>query len=327
MAAAAAARSTPKKRARTAALLDAAGAREMVHELASSAPLNYTPTHPRSRLTNKPTSFPLDSPSSRGVRIESERLYERAFFEGTFETLLTGTDAYVDGPLAQLYGVEDGPSEAGDFQWVELPSDQRAGIFTRAAFLTSTASADYQSGVLRGVHLYRHVLCQPLPDPPANVDNTPPEPSDANMPKSVRQLFETKTAGDCQSCHGIVNPLGFAFEGYDALGQLQTTESGELDGEPFTVPVDSQTVLEAGDLRGEVSDAVELSRLLADSAMAHDCTAEVWFERALSREPSDNEACALAAIQEEFRRTSDLRALVLSLASSDSALFIEEDAP
>jgi len=316
-------------RAQAERLLDAPAAHDMVRTFASSwLRLNDTPQHPSlEKLTKNGEKFPIDSDELRtAMRTESEHVYERAFFgDGpTFQTLLTGRDAYVDGPLAQLYGVSDGPTEAGDFQWVELPADERAGIFTRAAFLTSFASADYQSPVLRGVHMYRHVLCQPLPDPPANVDNTPPEPSDANTPKSVRQLFETKTSGDCQSCHAMVNPLGFAFEKYDALGQFQTIESGELEGEPFTVPVDSSAVLAAGDLQGEVADAVELSQQLAESDMAHDCMVETWFERALSREPGDAEACGLAAIKDEFRETSNLRELLLSLASSDSALFIEE---
>jgi hypothetical protein len=316
-------------RAQAERLLAAPAAHDMVRAFASSwLRLNDTPQHPSlEKLTKNGEKFPIDSDELRvAMRTESEHVYERAFFDDgpTFQTLLTGRDAYVDGLLAQLYGVSDGPTEAGDFQWVELPADERSGIFTRAAFLTSFASADYQSPVLRGVHMYRHVLCQPLPDPPANVDNTPPEPSDANTPKSVRQLFETKTSGDCQSCHAMVNPLGFAFEQYDALGQFQTTESGELEGEPFTVPVDSSAVLAAGDLQGEVADAVELSQQLAESDMAHDCMVETWFERALSREPGDAEACGLAAIKDEFRETSNLRQLLLNLASSDSALFIEE---
>jgi hypothetical protein len=316
-------------RAQAERLIDGEPAHDMVRAFASSwLRLNDTPQHPSlEKLTKNGEKFPNDSGALRSaMRTEVEHVYERAFFADgpSFRALLTGTDAYVDGPLAELYGVNDGPSEEGDFQWVQLPEAERAGIFTRAAFLTSFASADYQSPVLRGVHVYRHVLCQPLPDPPANVDNTPPEPSDANVPKSVRQLFETKTAGDCQSCHAMVNPLGFAFERYDAIGQFQIREMGELDGEPFTVPVDSSATLAAGDLRGEVADAVDLSKQLAESDMAHDCMVETWFERALSREASDAEACQLEAIQEEFRQTSNLRELLLNLASSDSALFITE---
>jgi Protein of unknown function (DUF1592)/Protein of unknown function (DUF1588)/Protein of unknown function (DUF1595)/Protein of unknown function (DUF1585) len=320
-------------RAQAQRLLDAPAAHAMVRDFASRwLRLNDTPQHPAlEKLTKNAEKFPLDSPElRRAMRTESEQLYERAFFDpdSSFAKLLTEPRAYVDGPLAELYGVKDGPRDAGDFAWVDLPGDQRAGIFTRAAFLTAFASADYQSPVLRGVHVFRHVLCQPLPDPPANVDNTPPSPTDANVPRSVRELFEAKTSdGSCQSCHSRVNPIGFTLESYDALGQWQTTESGTLNGRDFTVPVETAAELSAGDLTGPVAGAVELSQQLARSDMAHDCMVQTWFERALSREPGEREACALRAIMDEFRATSDLRALVLNLASSDSALFIEEEAP
>lgn len=320
-------------RAQAERLLDLPAAHAMVRAFASRwLRLNDTPQHPAlEKLTKNADQFPLDSPElRRAMRTESESLYERSFFEpdGSFAALLTEPRAYVDGPLAALYGVKDGPRDAGDFEWVDLPAEQRAGIFTRAAFLTAFASADYQSPVLRGVHVYRHVLCQPLPDPPADVDNTPPVPSDANVPRSVRELFEAKTSdGTCQACHGIVNPIGFALESYDALGRWQTAESGTLNGRAFTVPVDTATELAAGDLTGPVSGALAFSRQLAQSDMAHDCMVQTWFERALSREPEEREACALRAIMAEFRATSDLRALVLNLASSDSALFIEEEVP
>jgi hypothetical protein len=58
--------------------------------------------------------------------------------------------------------------------------------------------------------------------------------------------------------------------------------------------------------------------------MAHDCMVEAWFERALSREPSTSEACGLDAIKARFRDSSDLRELLLQIAASDSALYIEE---
>jgi hypothetical protein len=263
------------------------------------------------------------------MRAESEHLYERAFYEGGgFDSLLTGTDAYVDGPLAQLYGVKDGPSKPGEYAWVQLPADQRAGIFTRAAFLTAFANADYQSPVTRGVHIYRHVLCQPLPPPPPNVDNTPPVPSDASVPRSIRQLFEAKTSdGSCQGCHAKVNPVGFTLESYDALGQWQTTETGELDGKPFTVPVDTAAQLAAGDLQGPATGPLDLSQQLADSTMAHDCTVDSWFEQSLARPPTDSETCALDTLKSQFRTTGDLRALILALASSNSALFIQEPPP
>lgn len=319
-------------RAQAERLLAAPAARDMVRRFASAwLKLDATPKHPAlESLSKDAEKFPLDSAELRkAMRRESESLYERAFFEsgGSFTSLLTSTDAYVDQNLAKLYGVE-GPTQAGQFAWVQLPAAQRAGIFTRAAFLTSFAGAEYQSPVLRGVHVFRHVLCQPLPDPPATADNTPPAPSAANMPHTVRELTETKTYnGSCKSCHGVVNPIGFALENYDALGQWQSEEHGSLNGEAFTLPVNAQSELAAGDLQGAVSGGGELSAQLAKSAMAQDCMAEAWFEKAMAREPSTEEACSLARVKETFRKSGDLKGLVLDLSSSDSALFIREVTP
>ena len=310
-------------------LLQAPAARDMVRRFASDwLKLDSTPKHPSlEKLTKNSDKFPLDSPDLRAsMRLESESLYERAFFDagGSFASLLTSTDAYVDANLAKLYGVS-GPTNPGEFAWVSLPAEQRAGIFTRAAFLTSFAGSDYQSPVLRGVHVFRHVLCQPLPDPPATADNTPPAPSSADMPHTVRELTETKTYnGSCKACHGVVNPIGFALESYDALGQYQTEEKASLNEQPFTLPVNAQSDLDAGDLKGSVNGGAELSTVLAKSQMAQDCMADAWFEKAMARAPSAEEACSLDRVKETFRKDGDLRGLVLNLSSSDSALFIRE---
>jgi hypothetical protein len=319
-------------RAQAERLLAAPAAHDMVRRFASTwLRLDATPKHPAlESLSKNSDKFPSDSPALRqAMRLESEHLYERAFFEagGSFASLLTSTDAYVDSNLAQLYGVA-GPTQPGQFAWVQLPAEQRAGIFTRAAFLTSFGGAEYQSPVLRGVHIFRHVLCQPLPDPPATADNTPPAPSAADVPHTVRELTETKTYdGSCKACHGVVNPIGFALENYDALGQWQSEERGTLDGQPFTLPVNAHSELAAGDLQGSVDGGVELSAALARSTLARDCMAEAWFEKAMAREPSPQEACSLERLKEVFRRDGDLKALVLSLSASDSALFIREVTP
>jgi hypothetical protein len=314
-------------RAQAERLLQAPAAREMVRTFASGwLGLDATPKHPAlEKLAKDPDKFPFDSPELRAaMRVEAERLYERAFFEpgGGFAALVDSREAYVDSALAALYGVAPPPAGQG---WVMLPAEQRAGIFTRAAFLTSLAGAEYQSPVLRGVHVYRHVLCQPLPDPPADADNTPPTPSDASVPHTVRELTETKTyAGTCKSCHAIVNPIGYALESYDALGQWQTEESGTLNDQPYTVAVDAHAELAAADLKGAVSGPIELSSLLARSRDAKRCTADAWFERAMSRAPIAEEQCTLERIKAEFEGDGDLRGLVLQLATSDSALFIRE---
>jgi hypothetical protein len=305
-------------------------AKEMVRRFASSwLELDPTPQHPALEMFAKSAQrFPFDNAALRtALRAETESLYERIFFEpgGSFRALLTTHQAYVDGPLAALYGVTGGPTQAGQFAWVDLDATRRAGLFTRAAFLAAQAGVEYQAPIRRGVFIYRNVLCQPLPDPPADADNTPPIPSESSQLRSVRALTAAKTSGDsCATCHVLVNPIGFALENYDAMGQWQTEEKGTVGGQPYTAVVDARASIMAGDLTGEVDGGVALSRMLADSQMARDCAVERWFEKALSRQATSDDACLLSQMKAGFRQKDDLRDLVLTIASSDAALFIKE---
>jgi hypothetical protein len=288
--------------------LDAAGQHQALEVLAKSA-----------------ERFPFDAPElRRSMRAETEALYERAFFDraGSWKTLLTTTDAYVDAPLAALYGVAGAGAAPA---WVTLDPGQRAGLFTRAAFLTAHATADFQAPIRRGVFLFRHALCQPLPDPPPDADNTPPVPKATSPLRSVRALTDAKTSGGtCSSCHATVNPLGYALESYDAMGRWQTEERGSVGGQAYVVPVDATATLDAGDLEGTLAGGVALSAALADSQLARDCVVERWFAKALARAPGPADMCLLQQLGQRLRTSDDLRDLVLSLAASDAALFIKE---
>jgi hypothetical protein len=307
-------------------------ARQMVRRFASTwLGLDATTLHPALETISKnKTKFAYDNADLRaGMRQETESLYEHVFFDknGSFKALLTSTDAYVNGPLATLYGVKGGPTSATQYAWVTLDPAQRAGVFTRGAFLASEASADYQSPVHRGVFVMRNTLCQNLPPPPPNVDNTPPVPNAASQLRSVRSLLDAKTqGGSCQSCHGMINPIGFTLENYDAMGAWQTQEKGTVDGMPYTVDVDAKATLKAADLTGAVSGGVELSSLLASSDDARTCVIQKWFEKALARTASDDDKCLMADLQSQLKANDDLKGLVVALASSDAALFIKEPA-
>ncbi|MFZ5891945.1 MAG: DUF1592 domain-containing protein [Myxococcota bacterium] len=304
-------------------------ARQMARRFASRwLGLDAEVKHPA--LEDLPKSaqrFPFDGPELRAaLRTETEALYERAFFADgpSFKNLLTTRDAYVTPELAALYGVTF-PSGSSDFAWVTLPEAERAGLFTRGAFLAAHAGSEYQSPILRGVFLLRKVLCQALPDPPPEADNTPPAPSSSDQVRTIRALTEIKTAGgSCTGCHSVINPFGFAFERYGAIGQYQEQETGVFGGKAYSLPVNSSAEVRGGDVAGKVEDAVALSQLLSESGLAHDCAVDGWFERALSRRVASEDSCWLGTVKQEFRATSNLKALVLALASSDAALHIRE---
>ncbi len=301
-------------------------ANQKVRSFASSwLALDTTVRHPGLETNPKnATKFPFDNLALRtAMRTEVEALAESVFFEpgSSFKNLLTTRKAYVNAPLAQLYGVTAGAPTGTAWKWVDLDATQRAGVFTRAAFLTQTANSDYQSPIRRGVHMYRHVLCRVLGDPPANVNDTPVAPTDGAH--TVRANTDTKTAGSCQGCHSLVNPIGYTMENYDAMGRWQTTETGTFNGAPYSLPIDSTATVTVKDIDGPLAGPLALAQRLSNSQMAHDCLADQWFFRAFERAPKSSDACLVKQVKDSFRQTSDMKAMVLDLLSSEPALFIQ----
>jgi hypothetical protein len=317
-------------RAQAQRLLASPRARTMVKRFASSwLELDATPTHVAlEQLLKSPTRYPFDSPALRtAMRTESEALFERAFFDeqGSFKAVLTSRKAYVNGPLASLYGVT-GPTTPTAWTWVDLPA-LRSGIFTRAAFLTSTASEEWPSPTRRGTTLYRRAFGLALPDPPADVDNTPLRPTAASL--SVRDRLEVRTApASCQGCHSVINPLGHTLGHFDGMGQYQQNDVGTQDGMPFSVPIDATATVTVADLENEViSGGEQLSLALARSAQPTKAMADAWLTRALRRPIGAQEACLQHRARQTLAQTDDMRALLVTILASDEALSTSGDAP
>ena len=118
----------------------------------------------------------------------------------------------------------------------------------------------------------------------------------------MRQYFDMMTSGDaCAGCHhGYVNPLGFAFEHFDAAGLYRETDND--------LPIDA---------------ARELSELLASSADARRCFAKNWFAFSQGRDATDADACFLERLDEAFSN-GVLRELLVELGRNDGFLYRAE---
>jgi hypothetical protein len=219
--------------------------------------------------------------------------------DGKLTTLLTSTSSFIDPGLARLYNVS-GVTAAGPRA---LDGAQRAGILTEASFLASHATAADSHPVKRGKMLADRLLCQDLPLPPDNVPD--PKPPAPNL--TTRQRYAEHGASACATaCHSIIDPLGFAFEKYDAVGGFRTTEGGQ--------PVDASGVVQLGGQTRAFKDAVELVGLLAQSEEVRTCMGSQWLRFALRRQDGPGDAASLASAQEAFRKSSyDIRELVVGL--------------
>jgi hypothetical protein len=262
--------------------------------------------------------FPdFDDALRQSMRREIEMFMDHVMFEeeGSLAALFSSTRAYVNAPLAELYGVT-GPTSESDWKWVDLKPTQRAGMLTRAGFLAVHATQDVTSPIRRGVYMLTEVLCADLSPPPANVNNTPVEATEGGA-ESVREATKLRTASPtCAGCHLAINELGFAFEHYDAVGRWQDEEAetgSEIDA--------SATLSNAGgDLDGPVDGAVELSARLAQSPEVLRCITQKWFELALRRSPVELDACSVQQIQAKTAGAGSLRELLLAMAESDAFL-------
>jgi len=301
----------------------AAKARELLAQPKARAALNnffeqWTSTRRLAITTKNTTLFPAFTNELRDAMAkELPAFLNDVLWSGDrkLQTLLTSPVAYVSGPLAQLYEVTPpAPNADGSPARVELPAQQaRAGLLTQAGFLAVQGHPDQTSPVLRGKFVRSMLLCQPPPPPPADVDISVPS-VDEGATARVRFGAHESAASSCNSCHLLMDPIGFAFEHFDAMGRYRQQENGQdLDV--------SGEILNAGDasLSGAFNGPAELATKLAGSKLVRDCVATQWFRFAAGRSEAAADACSLASMEDAFSNADgDIIDLVVATTQTDA---------
>ena len=142
-----------------------------------------------------------------------------------YRRLFTADEVPINGRLAPLYGVNLPPRS--EFVPVRLDEGQRAGVLTHPYLLSVLAYPGESSPIHRGVFLTRGILGNVL-KPPAEA--VAPLAPDLHPGLSARQRVTLQTSpAACQGCHAVINPLGFALKGFDAVGRFRGNGS-ETDG-------------------------------------------------------------------------------------------------
>jgi hypothetical protein len=138
--------------------------------------------------------------------------------------LLNADYTFLNETLAQHYGVPD--VYGSHFRRVMLPDrSQRGGLLGHASLLAITSYPDRTSPVLRGKWLLDNILDAPVPPPPDDVDTTLQEEVKNDKPQSVRERLEKhRSQARCATCHSVLDPLGFALDGFDAVGRWRTVD-------------------------------------------------------------------------------------------------------
>ncbi|MGE3513277.1 MAG: DUF1592 domain-containing protein, partial [Vicinamibacterales bacterium] len=185
-----------------------------------------------------PNIFPDFDDNLRQAMLKETEL----FFESQVRSnagvldLLTAKYTFLNQQLARHYGVTN--VYGSHFRRVPVDDRARQGLLGQASILTVSSYAHRTSVVLRGKWILENLLGTPPPAPPPNV---PPlkENDGKAAPKALRERMEQHRANPvCASCHGRMDPLGFAFENFDAIGKWRDREDG--------VPIDATSTLVDG---------------------------------------------------------------------------------
>ena len=220
--------------------------------------------------------------------------------------LLKADYTFVDERLARHYGI---PNIYGSrFRRVTLTDEARVGLLGKGAILTVTSQPNRTSPVVRGKWVLENILGSNPPPPPPNV---PPLQENKDTQRlTMRQRMEQHRANPaCASCHAVMDPLGFAMENFDAIGQWRTTET------QAKTPVDASGALPDGTkFRG----AAELQKILLSRPERFvNTVTEKLLTYALGRGVEYYDQPVVRAIVREAAR-NDYRwsALILSITNS-----------
>ncbi|HYK58880.1 MAG TPA: DUF1592 domain-containing protein [Bryobacteraceae bacterium] len=202
-----------------------------------------------------PDKYPLyDESLLQAFQKETELFVRSAIAEDRpLADLLNADYTFVNERLARHYGI---PGVYGSrFRRVALPDhNQRGGLLAQGAILVTTSYPDRTSPVLRGKWLLNNIFGLPIPPPPPGV-NTALETKPGSAPKTIRErLAQHRTNPTCNSCHSVIDPLGFTLENFDVIGGWRTTdEAGK--------PVDASGTTASG---AKIEGLAGLRKMLLD---------------------------------------------------------------
>jgi hypothetical protein len=244
---------------------------------------------------------------------ETQAFFAEVLDEGlTLREFIDSDWTILNPKMAEFYGV---PEVAGDkFQRVSLaPESNRGGLLTQASILSLTSDGTRHRPVHRGAWLSESILGKTPPPPPANVD--PIEPNPIDSPKAtIRMRLNAHTHDpSCSACHRKIDPLGLAFDNYNAIGEWRTHEKVEGTGDDPLVDPSGQ--LPDG---RNFENAKELQQLLMADLDAFNRTfieklAIYGMRRTMTFEDHDEiEEIARIGREKDYRVGDILEAFVLS---------------
>lgn len=226
---------------------------------------------------------------------------------GDYRSVFTSRELPMTRLLGPIYGMPVRNPEGWEI--ATAPTNQaRAGLLSHASFAMLFSHPGRSSPTLRGVFMREALLCQTIPEAPADVDFTQFVQDVATAHKTARDRLQVhSTQASCAKCHVLTDPIGLGLENFDGIGRFRTAEnaaaidsSGDFDGRAF-------------------NDAAQLGAAFAESPLVSACLVQNLYRYAVGRKQTNGERPLLRHLENTFAESGyQVPALMRDIATSEA---------
>ncbi|MCS7045195.1 MAG: DUF1592 domain-containing protein [Gemmataceae bacterium] len=200
--------------------------------------MQWLQLRPLRNFSPDPDRFPEFNDKLRNDMLKETQLFfgEIVREDRSILDLIDSNYSFVNERLAKHYGIPYPGKSTGfgrfggneKFEKVIFKTNERGGLLTQASILTVNSNPTRTNPVKRGKWVLEQLLGTPPPPPPPNVPELPDNDNKKELKGTLRQRLEQHRKDPaCANCHAKMDPLGLAFENYNAIGKFRTTENGE----------------------------------------------------------------------------------------------------
>jgi hypothetical protein len=271
--------------------------------------------------------FPQFSRETAVAMTEETRQFiaDLVWNDRNFMDLFAADYTLMSADLAKIYGV--GPP-ARDFDRVKFgPESERAGLLGQTLFLALTSKPDDSSPTARGLFIREQFLCQHVSEPPPGVNTNLPPITEVRPQTNRERMREHVTNPSCSTCHNLIDPIGFGFEKFDAIGarrqKFKLLFFSEYEGDnrrppPKTIELEVDTTGHvAGIPDSTFSSPRELGALLSRLPQCQECLVKQYFRYIAGRMETPADRPLIRRVFEDFRQSQfHFKELIISLVRS-----------
>jgi hypothetical protein len=252
-----------------------------------------------------------------------------------FMTAFTADYGYVGPELAGIYGV---PAPAKEIERIPFPQgSERSGLLGQGLFLALTAKPEDTSPTARGLFVREQFLCQHVPDPPPGVNTNLPAVTADNPQTNRDRMNAHVTNPTCAGCHTLIDPIGFGFEKFDAVGSRRNNLVLEFKGPSKegkrkkeivkTVSLDLNT---NGNITGiadsQFASPADMGAILAKSAQCQECLVKQYFRYSAGRREEAADRPLIQQALERFQGSQfQFKELMLAVTAMEGTSNVRSD--